>query len=363
MLTLGIETSCDETSVAIVRDGHEILVNLIASQYEAHRLFGGVVPEIASRKHLEMLNPLLGAALRESGLTWRDLDLIAVTSAPGLVGALLVGVASAKALSLAHRIPCLAVNHVEGHILSTLLQKPELAFPMLCLVVSGGHCDLILMRDIGEYRRLGRTRDDAVGEAFDKVARALGLPQPGGPNLEKLAREGDPRAFAFGVSKLEPGFDFSFSGLKTAGAQAHLKNPGREADIAASFQKAAVAQLQNTVERALNFLADAKNLSIEYSKSGVASDGAPDIASSSAPIQTLGLCGGVAANGALRAALGETAARRGIDFVVPESVLCTDNAAMIAAAGFGRWMRLAPDERVFSMDQLSFEARSQQPIA
>ncbi len=353
MLTLGIETSCDETSVAIVRDGREILINLIASQVEAHQLFGGVVPEIASRKHLEMLNPLLDAALRESELAWRDLDLVAVTHAPGLVGALLVGVASAKAISLAHEIPCIAVNHVEGHIASTLLQKPDLAFPMLCLVVSGGHSDLILMRGIGDYQRLGRTRDDAVGEAFDKVARALGLPQPGGPNLEKTARQGDPKAFSFGVSKLEPTFDFSFSGLKTAGAQAHAKNPQRVADIAASFQKAAVAQLQNTVERALNFFANAET-NIEYSKG----DETP-----MAPIQTLGLCGGVAANGVLRASLNEAAARFGIDFVVPQSILCTDNAAMIAAAGYGRWMQLSPEERRFSMAQLGFEAHSQKPIA
>ena len=357
MLTLGIETSCDETSVAIVRDGREILVNLIASQVEAHRLFGGVVPEIASRKHLEILNPLLSAALRECTLTWRDLDLVAVTHAPGLVGALLVGVASAKALSMAHEIPCIAVNHVEGHIASTLLQKPDLAFPMLCLVVSGGHSDLVLMRGIGDYKRLGRTRDDAVGEAFDKVARALGLAQPGGPNLEKAAREGDPKAFSFGVSNLEPSFDFSFSGLKTAGAQAHAKNPTRVADIAASFQKAAVSQLQNTVERALKHCAlnhfAVEETDIEYSNG----------ARGSATIQTLGLCGGVAANGALRAALSETAQRFGLDFVVPEPVLCTDNAAMIAAAGWGRWMQLSPPERAFSLSKLGFEAQSQKPVA
>jgi N6-L-threonylcarbamoyladenine synthase len=332
MLTLGIETSCDESSVAILRDGSEIVVNLIASQIDAHQLFGGVVPEIASRKHLEALTPLLEAARREAKIEWRDLDLISVTHGPGLVGALLVGIAAAKALSLAHQIPIIAANHVEGHIVSTLLQKPDLQFPMLCLVVSGGHSDLVLMRDFGEYSRLGRTRDDAVGEAFDKVARALELPMPGGPNLEKAAKLGDARAFHFGVSNLEPSFDFSFSGLKTAGAQAMQKNPGRTNDIAASFQRAAVEQLRGVVSRALN----------EYS------------------IRTLGLCGGVAANGALRESLQNLADERGLDFVVPDKILCTDNAAMIAAVGYYRFQR-APFE--YSIDKLGFEAHSILPVA
>jgi N6-L-threonylcarbamoyladenine synthase len=338
VLTLGIETSCDETSIALLRD-NEIVVNLIASQIEAHQLFGGVVPEIASRKHLELLNPLLAQLQHESGIAWRDLDLIAVTHGPGLVGALLVGVASAKALSLAARVPCVAVNHVEGHICSTLLEKPDLLFPMLCLVVSGGHSDLILMNAPGEYVRLGRTRDDAVGEAFDKVGRALQLPLPGGPNLEKAARDGDPKFLHFGVSNLEPSLDFSFSGLKTAGAQAMKKHPQRVADIAASFQAAAVKQLRQNIERAFN----------EYSNDE--------------PIRTLGLCGGVAANGAVRSALQDVATRHGIDFVVPPSILCTDNAAMIACAGRLRWLRKPEAERAFSVEQLGFEAHSQLPIA
>ena len=339
MLILGIETSCDETSVSLLRGENEIVANLIASQIEAHQLFGGVVPEIASRKHLEILNPLLAQLQRECDLEWRDLDLIAVTHGPGLVGALLVGVAAAKALSLAARVPCVAVNHVEGHICSTLLQQPDLRFPMLCLVVSGGHSDLILMRAPGVYARLGRTRDDAVGEAFDKVARALQLPIPGGPNLEKIARDGDDRAFKFGVSNLEPSFDFSFSGLKTAGAQAAKKHPERVADIAASFQRAAVTQLCQNIARAIH----------EYSIEE--------------PIQTLGLCGGVAANNALRAALQEVARNHNINFVVPPPILCTDNAAMIANAGRLRWLRKSEDERKFSVAQLGFEAHSQLPVA
>jgi N6-L-threonylcarbamoyladenine synthase len=335
MLTLGIETSCDETSVALLRDESEIVVNLIASQVDAHQLFGGVVPEIASRKHLEVLNPLLFALQRKAGVEWRDIDLVAVTHGPGLVGALLVGVAAAKALSYAHGLPCQPVNHIEGHIISNFLARPDLRFPMLCLVVSGGHSNLILMRGHGQYERLGTTRDDAVGEAFDKVARALGLPLPGGPSLEKAAREGDPRAFDFGVSNLEPSFDFSYSGLKTAGAQAIAKNPQHVADVAASFQRAAIQQLRRNVGRAL----------AEY------------------PVATLGLCGGVAANSALRQELEEVAATANVDYVVPDKVLCTDNAAMIAAAGFYRFRELPATQRRFSLDALEFEAHSLLPVA
>ncbi len=333
MITLGIETSCDETSVAILRDRAEIVVNLIASQIDAHQLFGGVVPEIASRKHLELLNPLLGAALREAGIGWRDLDLISVTHGPGLAGALLVGVAAAKALSFAHGIPCQPVNHIEGHIVSNFLAQPDLKFPMLCLVVSGGHSDLILMRDFGLYERLGRTRDDAVGESFDKVARALALPLPGGPNLEKIARSGDARAFDFTASNLEPSFDVSYSGLKTAASQMAQKIPNRVPDIAASFQRAAITQLRRNVERALREFRPA----------------------------TLGLCGGVAANGVLRGAMQEAAQGAGVDFVVPPHVLCTDNAAMIAAAGYYRWrMR---EDKTYSTAMLGFEAHSILPVA
>ena len=337
MLTLGIETSCDETSVALLRDDREIVVDLVASQIAAHQDYGGVVPEIASRQHLEALNPLLAQLQKESGIAWRDLDLIAVTHGPGLIGALLVGVAAAKALSYAHEIPCQPVNHIEGHIASTLLASPELKLPMLCVVVSGGHSDVILMRAEGEYSRLGRTRDDALGEAYDKVARALGAPMPGGPALEKMARAGDARAFSFGVSNLEPSYDFSYSGLKTAAAQAIAKNANRENDVAAAFQFAAVKQLKNVVTRAAR----------EYSRGESA-------------VKTLGLCGGVAANGAVRAALENVAHENGLDFVVPPFSLCTDNAAMIARAGYGRH-RKTPRE--YSHAALNFDVHSLLPIA
>ena len=333
MFTLGIETSCDETSVAILRDRAEIVVNLVASQIDAHQLFGGVVPEIASRKHLELLNPLLGAAVQQAGIGWRDLDLIAVTHGPGLAGALLVGVAAAKALSFAHGIPCQPVNHIEGHIVSNFLAQPDLKFPMLCLVVSGGHSDLILMRDFGVYERLGRTRDDAVGEAYDKVARALSLPLPGGPNLEKTAREGDARAFGFTSSNMEPSFDVSYSGLKTAASQAVQKFPNRVPDIAASFQRAAITQLSRNVERAL----------AEFQPA------------------TLGMCGGVAANSALRLAMQEAAQNANVDFVVPAHHLCTDNAAMIAAAGYYRWR--GREDQTYRTAMLDFEAHSILPVA
>lgn len=339
MLILGIETSCDETSVAVVEcDEHSnqmrILTNLISSQYDAHALFGGVVPEIASRKHLEVLNPLLEAALLDAKITWQDLDLIAVTHAPGLVGALLVGVAAGKAVSFAHQIPCQPVNHLEGHIASTFLEKPDLQFPMLCLIVSGGHSELVLMRDFNNFERLGKTRDDAVGEAFDKVARALGLPQPGGPNLEKAAQEGSDSTIRFTASNLEPSFDFSYSGLKTAASQAYKKAPGQVPQIAHAFQKTAIAQLDRNVRRAL----------VEYD------------------VKTLGICGGVAANGTLRSALEVAASDAGVDFVVPDKVLCTDNAAMIAAAGWFRYRALPAEEQSYSVKQLGFEAQSLAPV-
>ena len=337
MLILGIETSCDETSVALVEDlgenRFEVRANLIASQIEAHQLFGGVVPEIASRKHLEAVNPLLELLREQTDISWRDLDLVCVTSGPGLAGALLVGVAAGKALAYAARVPCVGTNHVEGHIASAWLERPSLKLPMLSLVVSGGHSDLILVRDFGQYERLGRTRDDAVGEAFDKVGRALGLPLPGGPNLERAAREGDARAWHFTASNMAPSFDFSYSGLKTAASQQFLKTPNRRNDIAASFQRAAITQLRRQVERALD----------EFQ-----------------PV-TFGVCGGVASNGVLRASLEEVCVARNVEFVVPAPVYCTDNAAMIAVAGYFGFRRQGFP--TFSPAMLEFEARSVWPVA
>ncbi len=336
MLILGIETSCDETSVALLEhtggNRLEIRANLIASQIEAHQLFGGVVPEIASRKHLEAVTPLFRLLKEETGLEWRDLDLIGVTSGPGLSGALLVGIAAGKALSLASRVPLRAVNHIAGHISSTFLEKPDLGFPMLCLVVSGGHSDLVLVRDFGQFERLGRTRDDAVGEGFDKVARAIGLPLPGGPNLERAARTIEKPTLRFTPSNLEPSFDFSFSGLKTAATQGFAKGNSSREEVAAAFQIAAIKQLAKQTGRAIE----------EFQP------------------KTLGLCGGVAANGALRARMSSMCAEASIEFVVPEPVLCTDNAAMIGAAAFFDARRTSFP--VFSVEDLSFEARSVWPV-
>ncbi len=336
MLILGIETSCDETSVALLEHAGgnrlEIRANLIASQIEAHQLFGGVVPEIASRKHLEAVTPLLRLVKEETGVAWRNLDLIGVTSGPGLSGALLVGVAAGKALSLATRVPLRAVNHIAGHISSTFLENPRLELPMLCLVVSGGHSDLVLVRDFGQFERLGRTRDDAVGEGFDKVARALGFPLPGGPNLERAARTISKPSLRFTPSNLEPSFDFSFSGLKTAATQGFAKGKSSPEEVAAAFQIAAIKQLAHQTARAIAQLRP----------------------------KTLGLCGGVAANGALRARMSSLCEQAGIEFVVPAPILCTDNAAMIGAAAFfdARRAGLPP----FRVADLGFEARSVWPV-
>jgi N6-L-threonylcarbamoyladenine synthase len=312
---LAIETSCDETSVAVVVDGVEVRAHLVASQVNLHRRFGGVVPEVASRRHLEVLNPLLAEALAAAGLSWRDLRAVAVTYGPGLAGSLLVGVMAAKALAFALDLPLVAVNHLEGHIYANFLVEPGLAFPLVCLVVSGGHTDLVLVEGHGAYRVLGRTRDDAAGEAFDKVARVLELDYPGGPHLERLAAQGDPARAPFPRPYLEEAsLDFSFSGLKTAVVYSlrRARERGLEvnrADVAAGFQEAVVDVLVEKTVRAAE----------------------------GHGVDTILLAGGVAANRRLRERLVERAGSRRV--VVPPPVLCTDNAAMIACAAYYKYLR------------------------
>jgi N6-L-threonylcarbamoyladenine synthase len=314
---MAIETSCDETSVAVVRDGVDVLANIISSQIDVHKKFGGVVPEVASRKHLELINGVIGEALDTAGTDFSSLDAVAVTHGPGLVGALLVGVSAAKAMSYALDIPLIAVNHLEGHIYANFLVDPGLEFPLVCLVVSGGHTDLLVMYGHGRYRVVGRTRDDAAGEAFDKVARAMGLGYPGGPLIDRLADSGSGTAIALPRAYLEEGsLDFSFSGLKSAVINFlhNARQRGEEvipADLAASFQQAVVDVLvYKTMEAAVQY------------RTG-----------------TVLLAGGVAANRRLRSAVSAAAADYGLRVVYPPPLLCTDNAAMIACAAYYRYLR------------------------
>ncbi|MTI94119.1 MAG: tRNA (adenosine(37)-N6)-threonylcarbamoyltransferase complex transferase subunit TsaD [Firmicutes bacterium] len=313
---LAIETSCDETAVAIVEEGQRILTNQVASQVETHARFGGVVPEIASRQHLLTLNPLIRRALSDSGLDWPEIDALAVTQGPGLVGALLIGVTTAKAIAWALGKPLVAVNHMAGHIYANMLAPEPPQFPLLCLVVSGGHTELIYMEKDLEFQTLGATRDDAAGEAYDKVARILDLGYPGGPAVDKLAGEGRP-VLDFPRVLLEPEtLDFSFSGLKTA-VMNYVHNCRQRgisyipANVAASFQAAVVDVLVEKTARAV-------------------------IAKRPA---TLCLAGGVAANSSLRTALAARAAELGVPLTVPPLSLCTDNAAMISAAAWPLYQR------------------------
>jgi N6-L-threonylcarbamoyladenine synthase len=313
-LILGIETSCDETAVAVVEDGRRVLANIISSQIELHRPFGGVVPELASRHHLQNINILIQAALRESSVTWDDLAAIAVTYGPGLVGALLVGVTVAKAIAYGRKLPLVGVNHLEGHIYANFLTHTQLEPPFISLVVSGGHTDLIQVLDYGQYEVLGQTRDDAAGEAFDKVARVLGLGYPGGPLVDALAKEGDPQAIEFPRATFkDASFDFSFSGVKTAVIN-HLHRARQKgdavnlADVAAGFQAAVVDVL---VEQTL-------------------------AAAQQYRVEVVAICGGVAANSALRAQFIQRGTAAGVQVLYPELILCTDNAAMIAAVGYHR---------------------------
>ncbi len=324
MITLAIETSCDETSVAVIKNGREVLSNIISSQIEIHREYGGVVPEIASRKHVENIDAIIEESLRTADVNFKDIDFISVTQGPGLVGALLVGLSSAKALAYALEIPIIGVNHIEGHISANYIAHPELKPPFACLIVSGGHSYLIDVLDYNEFKLYGRTRDDAAGEAFDKVARALGLPYPGGPFIDKLALEGNPDAIDFPRVFLENNsYDFSFSGLKTAVlnylnslAQKNIE-PVIE-DVAASFQQAV---LDVMLEKAFRLVKETGR-------------------------DKLVIAGGVAANQGLREMFEKQGKLDNIKIYYPPIELCTDNAAMIGSAGYYNFM----DGKTSSLD-------------
>ena len=316
LLILGIESSCDETAASVVRSGREVLSNIISSQVPLHTLYGGVVPEIASRKHVEKIIPVIREALSEANVTLSDLDAVAVTYGPGLVGALLVGVSAAKGLAYAAKKPLVGVHHIEGHVAANYLEHPDLEPPFGCLVVSGGHTHLIEVLDYGKFSIIGRTRDDAAGEAFDKVARAIGLGYPGGPKIDKKAREGDPFAIPFPKASIDGAFyDFSFSGLKSAVLNYlnHAKMQGQEvsdADLAASFQKAVVDVLTE------------KSVALIREKH----------------FEKFAIAGGVASNSALRESIRLACEKEGVRFYSPSPIFCTDNAAMIACAGYYEYL-------------------------
>ncbi len=318
MLILGIESSCDETAAAIVRDGREILSSVISSQIELHRPFGGVFPELAAREHLEKIEPVVKESLEKANITFQQIDAVAVTQGPGLIGSLLVGVSYAKALAWGLNIPFIGVNHIEGHVYSIVFENPAVRYPALALIVSGGHTNLFYIPEEGKYKIVSRTRDDAAGEAFDKVAKMLGLSYPGGPVIEKLSKTGDAQKIKFPIAKISDGRpDFSFSGLKTAVSRYIRENeivPAAEdetpnqaiKDIAASFQATVVKSLMNNVEK----------LTLELQP------------------QTLIVAGGVACNTALREAAEKFGLKHNLPVYFPSKHLSTDNAAMIAAAGF-----------------------------
>ncbi len=316
VLILAIESSCDETAASVVKNGRVVLSNIISSQIDLHTLYGGVVPEIASRKHMEQVNQVTQQALKDAGVALEDITAVAVTYGPGLVGALLVGVAFAKSLAFAADKPLVGVHHIEGHISANYIENPDLEPPFTCLVVSGGHTNIVLVEDYGVYKIIGRTRDDAAGEAFDKVARAVGLGYPGGPKIDKLAKEGNKDAIAFPRAKVDGSpYDFSFSGIKSAVLNyinhSEMKNEEiNRADLVASFQNAVVDAL---VSRAI-------------------------MAAKEYGCKKLAVAGGVAANSALRAALENECKKNNITFYHPSPIFCTDNAAMIGSAGYYEYM-------------------------
>lgn len=316
ILILAIESSCDETAAAVVKNGREVLSNVISSQIALHTLYGGVVPEIASRKHIEKINQVIEAALSEAGTELSAIDAIGVTYGPGLVGALLVGVAEAKAIAYAAKKPLIGVHHIEGHIAANFIEHPKLEPPFLSLVVSGGHTHLVRVKDYGKFDIIGRTRDDAAGEAFDKVARAIGLGYPGGPKIDKVSKEGNPEAISFPRAHVEDApYDFSFSGVKSAVLNyingCHMKGEEySQADVAASFQKAVTDVL----------VANAMHAVTEYRADKFA------------------IAGGVASNSALREAMKTACEERGVKLYYPSPVYCTDNAAMIGTAAYYEYL-------------------------
>ena len=326
ILTLGIESSCDETSASIVRNGREVLSNVIHSQIEIHKQFGGVVPEIASRSHVEAISSVTEEALEKAGVTWQDIDLISCTYGPGLVGALLVGVSYAKGLSYALKKPLIGTNHIEGHIAANYISHPELKPPFLCMVISGGHTHLIHIKDYNEFEILGKTRDDAIGEAFDKVARVIGLGYPGGPKIDALAKQGKP---TIEMPKTHfDNLDFSFSGIKTHIINLHHKNPDIEhADLCASFEKAVTEILLENTKKAAEKL----------------------------NIKTIALAGGVSANGYIREQFG-LLEKEGYHIYYPDPILCTDNAAMIASSGYYNYLGgMRSDLRLNAIPNLKIE--------
>ena len=317
VLILAIESSCDETAAAVVKNGRTILSNVISSQIKLHTLYGGVVPEIASRKHIEKINQVIQQALDDAGVTLEDLDAVGVTYGPGLVGALLVGVAEAKAIAYARKLPLVGVHHIEGHVSANYIEHLELEPPFMCEIISGGHTHLVIVKDYGEFEILGRTRDDAAGEAFDKVARAIGLGYPGGPKIDKLSEQGNPEAISFPRAHVaDAPYDFSFSGLKSAVLNYlnKCRMAGEEivqADVAASFQKAVIDVLVDNAIRA------AKDYHMDK----------------------LAIAGGVASNQHLRAAMKEACRKEGIAFYHPSPIYCTDNAAMIGVAAYYEYQK------------------------